>query len=315
MSTREQAATTTLTNYEAEQVEQIGAWKSKPINPVAEVWNLIALQAAKLATVLIPDVVVRLAVESSYRAALMVATPESAARQAGVANVKELRKSSLEECDRLARQVSIGARALATAEGAVTGAGGALTTLIDVPLLFVSGLRTIIRIGQCYGYPADEPDDRYFNLGVLTIATAGSIATRLERLEQLQDLEKLLVEETQVDLVRSELLSFLFQLEVFEEVPGIGVISGALLNLNFMHHVDVTARRVFQERWLKDNGKIEAIAPAIRPAPSLMPGWTDWAGRTVYSACYSAAYGAAFPVYMVASLSGLSGPKPALVSA
>ena len=92
-------------------------------------------------------------------------------------DVRELRKSPLEECDRLTHRVSFAARMLAAAEGAATGAGGAATTLIDVPLLFASALRTIIRIGQCYGYPGGEPRDRYFNLGVLTVATAGSVAT------------------------------------------------------------------------------------------------------------------------------------------
>jgi len=310
MQTPEKSPIPNLTSYEADQVEHIAAWESKPPNPVAEAWNLIALQAAKIATFLVPEMLVRVAVESSYRAALTVATPESAASHAGVTDVEELRKKPLKECDRLAQQVGMAAQVLAMAEGAATGAGGALTTLIDVPLLFISALRTIIRIGQCYGYPADQPVHRYFNLGVLTIATAGSVATRLERLDQLKDLEKLLIEETQVDLVRSELLSFLFQLEVFEEVPGIGIVSGAMLNLNFMRQVEVTARRVFQERWLKDNGKLQEIAPAASPARNLAVGWSGVAGRTVYSACYHVAYGAALPVYALASLPRLAG-RPA----
>ena len=267
-----------LTAYETEQIKQIAAWKSTPTNPAAELWNLIVLQAAKIVTVLVPDVLVRSAIESSYNAAEKLAIPQSIARRATVVDVRDLRQKPLEECDRLAQQVGTAARTLATVEGAVTGAGGALTTLIDVPLLFVSALRTIVQVSHCYGYSGDEPRDRYFNLGVLTIAMAGSLATRLERLDQLQDLEKLLVEETQVDLIRSELLSFLFQLEIFEDVPGIGIVSGALLNLSFMHRVDVTARRVFQERWLKDNGKIVEIAPAVESPRNLAAGLTGLVG-------------------------------------
>jgi EcsC protein family len=169
------------------------------------------------------------------------------------------------------------------------------------PLLFASALRTIIRIGQCYGYPGSHPRDRYFNLGVLTIATAGSVATRLERLDQVKDLEELLVEETQVDMIRSELLSFIFQLEVFEEIPGIGIASGALLNLSFMQRVAVTARRVFQERWLTENGKSRAIAPAVESPRSIAAGVARLAGRAGYSACYCAAFGVALPVFAFAS--------------
>ena len=32
--------------------------------------------------------------------------------------------------------------------------------------------------------------------------------------------------------ITSELLSFLFQLEIFEDEPGIGIVSGGLLNLS-----------------------------------------------------------------------------------
>jgi hypothetical protein len=105
----------------------------------------------------------------------------------------------------------------------------------------------------------------------------------------------------------------LFQLEIFEDVPGIGIASGALLNLSFMHRVDVTARRVFQERWLQENGKIEEIAPMIESARHLVPGWSGLVGRAVYSACYHFAFGAALPVVVAGSLSHMTGAALARV--
>jgi EcsC protein family len=299
--TRSRVANKALTAYEKQQIAEIAAWKSKPVNPLAELWNIVVLQAAKAVTFFVPEVLVRSAIELSYSAAHKLAPPRRVARQARVKDVRELRKRPLEECDGLSHRVSAAARTLAAAEGAATGAGGAATTLIDVPLLFASALRTIIRIGQCYGYPGGEARDRYFNLGVFTIATAGSVATRLERLDQLKDLEELLVEETQVDVIRSELLSFIFQLEVFEEVPGIGIVSGALLNLSFMHRVDVTARRVFQERWLKNNGKSRGIEPAVVSPREITGGLAALAGSAGYSACYCAAFGIALPLFAISS--------------
>src|SRR5262249_2665649 len=152
----------------------------------------------------------------------------------------------LEECDRLANLVGAGSQAIALAEGAATGAGGPLTTVIDIPLLFVLALRTIIKIGHCYGYALDQPSDRSYVLGVLLAATSDSLATRRERLVRLRQVEDWLLEETQRDLIAQELASILFQLEVFEEVPGVGAISGALLNLAFIRRADTTARREFQ---------------------------------------------------------------------
>ena len=108
--------------------------------------------------------------------------------------------------------------------------------------------------------------------------------------------------ETQEEILTEELMSFLFQLEVFEPLPGVGVISGALLNLAFMHRVDVTAQRVFQERWLRDNGKVGAIAPASVSARHLATGWAGALGRVAYSGCYGLGFGVALPVYAVAAL-------------
>jgi EcsC protein family len=147
-STRQNVATREISAYEAEQIGQIVAWKSEPVNPIAEAWNLTVLQAAKFVTVFIPDALVRSAIELTYTVAQKLAPGAGIERQAGVRNISELRQKSLEICDQLAAQVSIAARSLATVEGAITGVGGMATTAIDVPLLLASALRTIIQIGR-----------------------------------------------------------------------------------------------------------------------------------------------------------------------
>ena len=42
-----------------------------------------------------------------------------------------------------------------------------------------------------------------------------------------------------------------------------------------MSRVNTTARRIFQERWLRDNGKVTEIEPAEAPAHHLTPGLTE----------------------------------------
>jgi hypothetical protein len=108
----------------------------------------VVLQVAKLVTKLVPEKAVRSAVELSYSGAEKLAGRASIARQAGVEDIAELRRKPLDECDRLAKEVAMATMAVAAVEGAVTGAGGAVTTLIDVPLLFGSALRTIVRTRQ-----------------------------------------------------------------------------------------------------------------------------------------------------------------------
>ena len=251
---------------------------------------------------LIPDRSVQAAIEKSYDIAARLGRSEDIQRRAGVKDLHELRDKPMEECDRLAKEVGLAAQTLAVAEGAATGAGGVLTTLIDVPLLFVLAMRTIIKIGHCYGYPLEHHKGRHFVLGVLLTALSDSLETRHLRLNRLRDLEELLVVETQEEILTEELLSFLFQLEIFEEVPGVGAISGAVLNLAFMRRVDETAQRIFQERWLRGNGKIGTIAPAVAANRHLARGWSGTLGRATYSGCYCLGFGVAFPVYAVASL-------------
>jgi len=302
MSERTKPVARTLTPYETEQVRQIALWKSTPPSPFSELVKSITTSLTDLVEKMIPDQWVFTTIQKGYRVSELVAGQNDIKRQAGVAQLVELRKKPLEECDRLADRVSVAAQIWATAEGAATGAGGVLTTLIDIPLLFVLSIRTILRIGHCYGYTLDHPNDQKFVLGVLVAATSGSLATRRKRLDRLREVEHVLVEETEEDILADELLSLLFQLEIFEEVPGVGIISGALLNLFFVRRVDITARRVFQERWLEDNGKVHVIKPAVVHASQLAHGWRGAVGRLAYSGCYAASFGLSVPVHLVGSL-------------
>jgi hypothetical protein len=302
MKTRSDPKRTELTAYESEQVWRIAEWKSRPTNPISEMWKRVILPGARLVEKFMPDALVVAAIERSYHVAERLAGSEDVRRRAGVHDIRELRDRPLEECDRLARQVGLSAQTLAIVEGAATGAGGILTTLIDVPLLFVLSLRTILKIGHCYGYPLDHHKGRQFVLGVLLAALSGSLEIRRRRLDRLHEVEEFLIVEAQEELVTEELLSFLFQLEIFDEAPGVGAISGALLNLAFTHRVDGTAQHVFQERWLRDNGMVGVIAPAAAPARHLAPGWGGALGRAAYAGSYGLGFGLSFPYYAVAAL-------------
>jgi hypothetical protein len=302
MSTVTRAAKSTLSPYEAGIVQEIAAWKSLPPNPISELFDMIAMPVADLIEKVIPDNLVRAAIAKSYDLSEVLAGQEDIKRQAGVRELSELLKKPLEGCDRLAFQVSAAAQAWATVEGAATGAGGVLTTLIDVPLMFVLALRTILKIGHCYGYALDRAADRQFVLGILIAASSSSLQVKRKRLEELKQIEEMVLEETQEEILAEEALSLLFQLEIFEEVPGVGMISGALLNLFFIRRVDRTARHVFQERWLAENGKVDVIEPATVHARRVAGGLGGAFGRMTYSGLYSLSYGAALPVHFVVSL-------------
>lgn len=291
-----------LTDYEAEQVRRIAAWKSEPPNPLAELWNTLTMPGAKAVEKVIPDRLIEMTIERLDDAAALMAGQEDIKRRAGVRDLAELRDRPMEDCDRMARQVGLAAQALATAEGAATGGGGVWTTLLDIPLLFGLALRTIRKIGHCYGYPLDDQRGRALVLATLVTALSGSLEVRRQRLRRLRDLEDMVVEEAEEEVLTQEVVSFIFQIEAFEEVPGIGAISGALLNVAEMHRVDVAARKIFQERWLRDGGKIDEIEPAEAHPRMLAPGIPGALGRLAYTGCYAVGYGVALPAWAAAAV-------------
>jgi hypothetical protein len=125
----------------------------------------------------------------------------------------------------------------------------------------------------------------------------------MERLKQLREIEDWALREAQEMIVTEEAASFLFQLEEFEEVPGIGAISGGLFNFTFMRKVEVAARRIFQERWLRDQGKVDVIEPA--PVDERVPsgaGFFGALGRATYRGCYYLGFGATWPMWAVVAL-------------
>jgi hypothetical protein len=289
-----------LTEYESHQVQQIAAWKSQPPNPLGEIWKTLTRPAAKAVAEIVPEKLMEWLFEGADATATRLTWQKDLKSQTGISEIAELRNGSLEQCDRLAQRTALAAHIVAVVEGAATGAGGVWTTLLDVPLLFVLGLRTIRKIGCEYGYHLEERRDRMFVLGVLLVALSGSLKIRRERLHRLRELEEMLVEETVEDVLIEEVVQFIFQLEVFEEIPGVGAISGALLNLGFMHRINTTARRIFQERWLRDNGKVQRIEPAEAHPRVLVPGVSGAVGRAVYSASYFIGFGVALPACIVA---------------
>jgi hypothetical protein len=286
-----------LTAYESGQVERIAAWKSSYPNPLGELFRRAAQPVANMVETIIPDRIALLSIEAAYKASDRWATIADIKAQAGVREISELKHDSLETCDGLSRRVGTFSRAIAIVEGVLTGAGGVWTTLLDVPLLFTLCLRTIIKIGRCYGYPLDRPSDKAWVLGAFAVALSSTKEKRTNLTTRLRQIEELLLEETQEQVLVEEAASLLTQIEVFEDIPLFGAATGALLNLSVAHRTEATARHLFQERWLRDNGKIDKIEPAVDlgKIPALQ-GWSGAFARAGCSTAYGLGFLAAFPV-------------------
>lgn len=313
MSASETATTerTALTDYETAQVRRIAEWKSEPPDPWNELWKRLTVPVAKTVEKVVPQRAVRHAIARSYDTAGWIAAHHDIRQRAGVDDLSDLHQKPLRVCDQIAVESGVIAEAVAAIEGAATGAGGIFTTLLDVPILFILGLATVRRIGHCYGYPLERKQDRHFVLGVMIAAMAGSLTLRRDRINRLREIEELLIEESEEEVLTDEAISFLFQLEIFEGIPGVGVISGGLLNWLFMRRLEETARMVFQERWLQDNGKVDVIEPAPTPAHYLVHGWAGNLHRIAHFSGYAIGFGTAFSSHAFAKMFRKAATAPA----
>ncbi len=297
MTTTAKHSETKLTDYEQAQVEKIAAWKASHPNAFGDLFHRVTRPMARLVEFIVPDAVALRAIDAVYTAAELAATQEDIKLQAGVADLSELRQKPMQVCDDLSRRVGTTGQDVATFEGALTGAGGVWTTLLDIPLLYAVCLRTIIKAGHSYGYALDRPTDKAWVMGALTVALSDSRVRRADLVVQLRTIEDLLLEDIQENVIIEETASLLTQVEIFQDVPVFGAAGGALLNLWVAYRADLTARHLFQERWLRDNGKIDNIEPAS-DARSIdaMHGWTGALARAGFSSLYGVAFGAAFPI-------------------
>jgi hypothetical protein len=303
MSKKAQSQGPKLTEYESRQVEKIVAWKAEYPNPFGELFRRAAQPIARVVETIVPDQIALAAIDAAYKASELSATRSDILLQAGVSDLSELRQKPMEVCDALSRRVGTLAQGTALVEGALTGAGGVWTTLLDVPLLLTLCIRTIIKTGHCYGYELDRPADKVWVMGALAVALSSTRERRTELMARLRELEHLLLEETQQNVVVEETAALLTQIEVFEDIPLFGAVTGGLLNLSTAHRTDVTARHLFQERWLRDQGKVDEIEPAAGAlrGPAL-DGWSGAFARIGYGAIYGTCFGAAFPVYLMGTM-------------
>jgi EcsC protein family len=294
-----------LNEYEARQADEIAEWKSERPSLVMAAFRGMSRPLSRLASKVIPRETIRSILDRAEAMSQKLDGREEIARKAGVSDVRELWNRPLEECDRLAASISAPAERLALVDGAVAGIGGVVTETLNVPLLLAATLRSIVRIGHSYGYTLDSEIDRLFVLGILELSTADEPERRQELFQQLEQLGSAPAgtngrpKKKRVDLdgVRTAMLEDL----AFGAVPILGDLTSILMDYDFVRRVDITARRVFQERWLKDHGKLEKIYPApVRRRRSSVDGVVDLLAQLTYVGSYGVAFGVTLPLAFVA---------------
>jgi hypothetical protein len=290
-----------LTPYESDQVERIAAWKGRRPNPAQRGFDRLTAPARAACRHLIPAATLHELLRRAYQTSTWRVGADVIRREAGMSNLAALRKGSLEKCDRLARSVKAVSGGVVTVESLLSGVGGIATDLIDIPAELLLALRSVHRIAACYGYALDRPEHRTYALAIMQLALADTPEERLDvevRLRQLERTDACANGEDGAcqaieDDVVEDIGSALIEDKMSEIVPILGSAVSLILDSNFIRAVERAAQCVCQERWLRENGKVDVIEPIderFRPGLALERRLAD----VIYATGFWVGFGTTF---------------------
>ncbi len=244
-------------------------------------------------------------------------------REAGVNDLVQLRTGSLERCDLLERRVQLADAGVVTSESLLAGVGGLATEMAAIPAEVLLALKSVHRVAGCYGYPQHGAAGRTMVLALIGLSMVEEPEERIIWCEKIQAFEKGQTDQKDArrldkaiaDDIRAEVVDDVvekLETSVLEQamggsIPILGSAIGVVLDNRFIREIETTARYIFQERWLVDNGKVEAIAP-IEERVDILSGMS----RAVYATSYAVGFGVVFPVALTARAGEYLLPRPAL---
>lgn len=302
-----------LNPYETRVVAELEAWlATRPSLPGVAI-KAITSPFAKITRRLVPRSTLLKTLHKTEEVAAGSARIEAVLQDACVASLQELKAKPLEFCDRLAAFYSVHAERAAMIDGVVAGLGGTATELLNLPILIGAALRTIMMVGHSYGYALEGEFSQNYLLLILDLSTIDDPARRQKFMRLLRLMENhhhgagnchehaLPVDEITESMTEDVELSLIEQLTL-ESIPVAGDAISMMLDYDFMHHVDLTARQVFRERRLREEGKITTLKanPVSRRRSALREAW-EASGQMAYMFGYGLSYFAALPAFYAIS--------------
>jgi hypothetical protein len=259
-----------LTPYEQNALKEIREWEAREPGWGSRLLAKPGNKLAQLVEVVVPASALRKALEGADHLARGLSDRRSILKRAGAAAPAEMRTRPLEECDALARSVARRAALLAGAGGALFGIAGAAGLVADVPTLLTLALRTIHRIGLCYGEDPGGNAERRLGLGVFALVSANSAVEKQAALAALRAhadpvaaawrdgvervTERELAKEAAVfslQTLAQRIGVNLGRRKAAGTIPVIGAAVGGAVNAWYLNDVADTARHVFREHWLR----------------------------------------------------------------
>jgi hypothetical protein len=174
-------------------------------------------------------------------------------------DVKQLPLSTMDE---IANQIKNSRTKLATFQGATTGIGGFFTLAIDIPLLLGISLKVLQEIALCYGYNPTDKAERIFIVKCLQFTSSDIVGKKsiLEGLSSFHDEKQNLQMMSQLEGWREVLYTYRDNFawkKLFQVIPIIGIIFGALLNRSTVGDIAETGMMLYRKRLILERLKDE----------------------------------------------------------
>lgn len=176
------------------------------------------------------------------------------------------RSLGLESADHEAKELFALYQKIAVAEGAGTGAGGIMFSMVDFPALIAIKMKFLFELAHVYGYDSKRLSERVFILKVFQMTFSGPD----NRAMLLHSIKNWHIEKEQwlSDAEYSRNMDWeLFQIEyrdaidfrkMMQMVPGIGAIAGAWANYSILEELREFAMNAYRLRRLHDDFEVSS---------------------------------------------------------
>jgi uncharacterized protein (DUF697 family) len=174
---------------------------------------------------------------------------------------KPSRNESLHTCDLLAKDKILFYKNAAATEGAITGAGGILLGLADLPLWLSIKMKMLASIAAVYGYDLQDYKERIFLLHIfqLTFSSKQHRRTIYKNVADWESHSKNLpahMREFDWRTFQQEYRDFIDIAKLLQLIPGIGAFVGAYVNHKYTVKLGETAINAYRTRWLNSHLRI-----------------------------------------------------------
>jgi hypothetical protein len=232
-----------ITPYENNQLIAIQGWKFAIPKLICDCSEILFLPPPPFLEEILPYKEIEEVLQPATIKAQFL-TDKEAFLSANCLTLADIRERDLESLDKLASKVQIQAQTLEVPD---CKQAPLLTLMLDIPPITTAALRLVHQIGLCYGYDLQNEEDFRYSLGSLyIIAGHPHVKCPLPLINQSSIEIHRVAKHIGIDLIFRKFLV---------QYPYLRNAVGTSASRWYFKDACAAAQRIFQKRWLIDNGK------------------------------------------------------------